>query len=469
MGKDMSITQGLYCAIESLRFDSMPSKPSTLSREQALQLLRDRLGNRRLVWLGPVGEDIRTFSVLPQLSHAFSLFAPFHVRGVQTHTLETLTGLRTRSLGMFGTDAGGAMIAALAEACRDDAVLMTFSRLPLLEKLKADGSRFQSLSLPRRLNQFLNTKSLVEAALLEETDVPVVPWKPVPGGPSRLDFIHDELGQGSVVLREPVSAGGRGLAVVSDFSELDSQPLVRTNNALSVAPYYADHIPLNVGGCVFPDGGITLHTPSLQLIGIDDCTDFDFGFCGNDFAAAQRLDRSVIEALEQCALSVGKWLHARGYVGAFGIDAMLVGEELLFAEVNPRFQASSRVSARLDVAADVPDIYLDHLMAWLGLPSYRSSPMVEQVATQAEKAQVLCCNLGESALVLTEAPSPVTGMRLGLLPRGDIAVVPDATMFSLEVDGEVTGDGRSLFPAIAEQVEQVKSAWEPVACPGRES
>ena len=92
---------------------------------------------------------------------------------------------------------------------------------------------------------------------------------------------------------------------------------------LAASRYLDPHIPLNINACVFQDGTVTLHGPSVQLIGIPDLTRRTFGYCGNDFGAIRHLDPRFVKEFEKMVLKVGGWLWSQGYLGAFGVDALV--------------------------------------------------------------------------------------------------------------------------------------------------
>src|SRR5205085_7226763 len=114
---------------------------------------------------------------------------------------------------------------------------------------------------------------------------------------------------------------------------------------MAVAPYMAKAVPLNVGACAFADGAVSVHAPSVQLIGLPECTEQRFGYCGNDFGAVAALERAGLDTLDTMVRSAGRWLVERGYRGAFGLDALIDGPDVLLTEINPRFQGSSLFGA----------------------------------------------------------------------------------------------------------------------------
>jgi hypothetical protein len=194
---------------------------------------------------------------------------------------------------------------------------------------------------------------------------------------------------------------------------------------------------------------VTLHTPSLQLIGLPQCTPLRLGYCGNDWAAAKALEPRALEALERMGQAAGGWLGRRGFRGAFGLDAMVCGANVLFTEINPRFQGSSRISATIEEQAGLPDIFLDHLMAWLGLPSYGRPPLSELARQQRATAQIICYNLDLGLVRLPERLAVPEDVSQGLLPATDVTVGHNSAMFALSFEKQVTGDGISVYPEVA--------------------
>ncbi|MBK6489615.1 MAG: ATP-grasp domain-containing protein [Gemmatimonadetes bacterium] len=182
------------------------------------------------------------------------------------------------------------------------------------------------------------------------------------------------------------------------------------------------------------------------MIGIKQCTTRRFGYCGNDFAAAKNLTDPVLDELEKLGMQVGRWLSRNGYLGAFGIDALCHDGLVYLTEVNPRFQGSSRVTAELDAALGLSDIFLHHAASFLGLSPPPQQPLRELTRATPARAHVVCHNL-------LSVPAEVTseGVRLGLpphdvLPAAGETVDPDAVLGVVHFDASVTTDGSDILP-----------------------
>lgn len=97
----------------------------------------------------------------------------------------------------------------------------------------------------------------------------------------------------------------------------------------------------NVTGVVFAEE-VVLYPASVQIVGEPSCTDFPFGYSGNDFPAAEALPPGVVPEARRQARLIGAALGAGGFRGAFGVD-FLVGADgtVMPCEINPRFQNST--------------------------------------------------------------------------------------------------------------------------------
>lgn len=130
-------------------------------------------------------------------------------------------------------------------------------------------------------------------------------------------------------------------------------------------------------------------------------------------------------------------------------------------EINPRFLGSSRVSAKLDAENGLSDIFLDHLMAWLGLDSYEQPPLGELLSIQPERAHLLCCNTDQTT---KHSPGPTTlhldGASVFLEPDHGIEVEPDALMFNLEFASLITSTGKDLLPDATAAMNRVMETWD---------
>jgi hypothetical protein len=175
-----------------------------------------------------------------------------------------------------------------------------------------------------------------------------------------------------------------------------------------------------------------------------------FGYCGNDFGMASRLEPEVLDHIEKITVTVGEWLRTFGYRGTFGVDFLVRDGEVLFTEVNPRFQGSTHASCRLAVEEDESCLMLEHVAAHLGLPAPPRRPLRSIVADMPHLAHIVVHWTGPDAQYLD--PRPLTSMMLqsrnavtaDVLTRRDLRTHPGAVLARVTVRDIVTASGYDL-------------------------
>ena len=235
-------------------------------------------------------------------------------------------------------------------------------------------------------------KPWVEASLAE-LGIPHIPWT----------YVADEdqlrtkewLNRGPLVLRRSRTSGGTGIVLVKEPSALEAEWPHDEEGFVSVSSYIENSLPLNVGATVWHNG-VSVHFPSVQLIGVPNCVGRPFGYCGNDFGLAAQLDDDVINQVEESTVAIGGWLHGFGYRGTFGVDYLLSSGQLLFTEINPRFQGSTHLSCRLSIDAGEGCLMLEHIGALIGMSAPVRRPLIEQVRQMPAMGHFVIHWLGES-------------------------------------------------------------------------
>lgn len=287
---------------------------------------------------------------------------------------------------------------------------------------------------------------------LRNAGIPVIPWRYF-ADEDRRRLQEELLSNRILVLRANRSDGGAGLGAIEWGHEIPSRLSGNSDGFLAAAPLLEPHIPLNASACVFRDGAITVHPPSLQLIGIEQCTRRRFGYCGNDFGAVRELDSQLLCDLATLIERTGRWLHSEGYVGAFGVDALVYQGQVLLTEINPRFQGSSALCARIDRAAGRPDIYACHVGAVLGLSSPPARALSELISDQPRYAQIVVHNQTAGTIYWDPGETKMLGFESEIATNPDIHIVPDAIVFRAIAPRQVTTDGRTLDPAVVSALE----------------
>jgi len=443
---------------------------STVSRPQRLLEIRQRIRGRRVVWFGTRGTDANSLLVFPEFSATFSQIAPLSAVSVASEwCLETMAGRRvdldTYDIDEDATPPARELRRQLVETLRTPTVVVPYRPSRLLS-----SACFLASDTVEYLGQFIDAQVAFEhkpwvESELRRAGVPIVEWTYYT--PDDLMRLNDrlDLARGPLVIRRNRSAGGVGFGLARNRDELILYATgLGSEEFIAAAPYLHPNIPLNVGACVFADGTTTIHGASVQLIGIPECTTRAFGYCGNDFGAIRQLSTGEIEELNVIVYRVGAWLASRGYVGAFGVDALAHEGSIVLMEVNPRFQGSSALSAALAYDAGVPDLFLEHMAAHLGLSPGPATPLRESVARQPLVAQVICHNLARVP-VSTGEPTDLHQARCTMWPAPGVEVAPDAVICKMIVDGGATNDGFTLCADVGEQTRRILHAIHPSQIP----
>ena len=429
-------------------------------RRQRLGEISDRIGQRKLVFFGTRGTDARPLLELEQFRHCVSLVAPLCAVSMPDECcLETLTGLRV-DLDTYHTDGDYSEEArllhrSLLRACDEPSILVTYRPAEFVTSVYFPRTgTTQYLGVFDGLAAMLEHKPLVETSL-RDAGVTVLGWRYFADEDMRR--LAEAIARKPHVLRVNRSSGGKGLVLARSAEELQAILPSHTDRFIGAAPFLYPNTPVNIGACVFRDRSVTLHTPSLQLIGLDCCTDRPFGYCGNDWGRIGDLEPQVLDGLEEMTLMSGHWLHRMGYLGAFGVDAVVHEGRVFLSEINVRFQGSSAVSAELDSQMDLPDIYCDHIAAFLDLPAPPPMRVRELVREQASASQIICYNRHDHELTLSHNHlRPSTAFQLELLPAPGVGLREHAILFKAIVNGTVTGDGLSLSQELCDELEALK-------------
>jgi hypothetical protein len=433
----------------------------------AVAALRRTLGGRPLIWFGIRGEDGESLLQLPELEASFSITAPLRSASMAPERnvcLELLSGVRP-DLDRYDLDVGvdeptRAFRRRLIEEVSRRCVLSTYRPTALTSALGfAMGSTMTLAGMHHDRQAAFEHKPWVESELARK-GIRGLGWT----------YIADEhrerakrfLVDGPHILRPSRTSGGVGIAHVATEADVDQHWPQQTDTFVAISPFLEPSVPLNFSGCVFDDGSIRLHPASIQLIGVPSCTGRRFGYCGNDFGAARDLECHVFGELEELGTRVGRWLHSERYRGAFGIDALLHDGRVCFIEVNARFQGSSAMSAEIAADAGIPDIFLDHLAATLGLPpADAGATMTEWSRMQPAIAHVVLHNLTDAIVRRDMAHAlPDLPREFGLAQLASaVGVDPGGALCRLIVRRSVTATGSELDPATAGVATALKSVF----------
>lgn len=431
-----------------------------LNREQVTEAVLDRLQGRRMVWAGLRADDAECLKSLPGEHYNFSLIgATGSERDPRSLALDEMSGHRVDP-EIWDIDAHPndpiveRFRRGILSALSSPSVLVPYRSTDFLSAIHlARRDTSLMLGLFGGQQSLFEYKPWVEVSI-SKTGVPVVPWR----------YIADEdrgrlreLPDGEYLIRRSRTSGGEGISRVSAMSDLVDEWPSFPDRLVGIAPFI-DSIPVNVGATVWRDG-VTVHNPSVQLIGIPSCVSREFGHCGNDFGAMRNLSPTALDEIERSTVTVGKWLHANGYLGSFGVDFLVIDDVALFAEVNPRFQGSTSTSNSIDVDLGLPCLLLEHIAAWLGMPRIDGPNLRERVAAAGAVSSVVVHWTGIEPRQLNgidlarRVESGWPGALTDVVTSQHVINDPGSTVARLTLPGSVTESGFDLNMGLTSMIE----------------
>ena len=175
---------------------------------------------------------------------------------------------------------------------------------------------------------------------------------------------------GPFVVQPPVGSSGENTYIINNESDFDEvKEILGSAQRVKMSKYMPT--PSLNGHCVVLRTREGLNAisvcPSVQIVGTRGCTNRAEIYCGNDFSAASKVYKSVIE--ETCTImeKIGFFMGSKGFLGIFGMDFLLNGYEVLALEINPRFQGSTMPLSLLQVDRGEVPLTALHVMQFMGL------------------------------------------------------------------------------------------------------
>lgn len=427
-----------------------------VSRKNLISILTDRLGARKLVWVGTRGHDAASLMELPQFSESYAIIAPLGSLSLAVDfALEEVSGRRvdldTYKIDDDRSEPAQELRRRLLNSLTEPTVVLAYRPSALLSAICYPRREFVTY-----LGMFHERQATFEHKVWVENElrlcgIPIIPWRYF-AEEDRQRLEEEIAAGGTLVIRANRSDGGAGVRAISKPEDIGEHISDAGDGFIAASPLLEPHISLNINACIFREGTISLHSPSMQLIGIRECTQRRFGYCGNDFAAIKDIDQELLFKFETLVRGAGQWLWSQGYLGAFGMDALIYNGKVLLTEINPRFQGSSSLSARIDRAMGRNDLFLCHLAAHLGFGAPTTRALIDIVKEQAGWAQMIFHNKSAEAVRVRCYGADSSKLDFELIPSSLIHVEPDATLFRVLAAEGITRNGCTIEPSILDSV-----------------
>lgn len=162
-------------------------------------------------------------------------------------------------------------------------------------------------------------------------------------------FINDIFNKrySSFVLQEANGSGG----IRSYYLSSNYTPQIPPDiSYMLVTPYFDKNVPINVH-IITSDKSYKILPPSVQII-IN-----RFKYSGSDFIAYSDLPNQIKSKVFLCAEKIAQKIISIGAKGIFGIDFLVLNNEVIFLECNFRYQGSSFLLNKGLIDAGYPSIF----------------------------------------------------------------------------------------------------------------
>ena len=162
-------------------------------------------------------------------------------------------------------------------------------------------------------------------------------------------FIYEIFGKNysDFVLQEANGAGG----LKSYYLSSNYTPHIAPDiSYVLVTPYFGKKLSINVH-IITDDKSFKILPPSVQIILNK------FNYSGSDFIAYSNLPSQIKHKVFSCAKKIAQKVLSLGAKGIFGIDLLVLDNDIVFLECNFRYQGSSFLLNKGLVNAGYPSIF----------------------------------------------------------------------------------------------------------------
>lgn len=221
---------------------------------------------------------------------------------------------------------------------------------PACEQLETfcleNGYRYAGIP-SREVARFKPKQRLHEA--LRDLDLPRAEGLWFRPGSRTLAELQAALGA-RFVLQAALGAAGSGTFLIGGEADLRAASAKLGDASVYAAPYLGG-LSLNINAAVV-GGHAFAGCPNVQLSGAGALRTPWGGYCGNDYAAAARLDKSILSDVRLQTERIGLWLSSQGFEGLYGLDYIIREEDgrAYAVDLNPRWQGSTNLSIQMEMA-----------------------------------------------------------------------------------------------------------------------
>jgi len=316
----------------------------------------------------------------------------------------------------------------------------------------------------------------------------------IPGRTTNLDItlyncFKRELGL-PFVIQFPYGSSGLNTYIINNPDKYRRLCEKNFNKQVNVLKFIYGYC-LNVNGIIISQKRnfkVYSTYPSVQLTGLEECSNSSTTFCGNDYTASNDLDETMINKVSCITKTIGKWMGEVGYRGIFGLDFIVdkEKEEVFPIEINPRFQNSTSLFTILEIIEqNYGFLFLLHILEFLKqkdayLREFCFNFPYEELMNKYQGSQIILHNYSHQTIVNREILPGVyefsnnklvyKGSGVSLIdcrkkdeilitcgvPFKNKIIEPSAPVCKIQTRERITSfDYRSLNPNISKVVKQV--------------
>lgn len=207
------------------------------------------------------------------------------------------------------------------------------------------------------LLDLLSDKASTRIAMSNYVDV--VPFQNVVIG-SDLNLISCFPNYNKLIFQEIKSSGGNGTYIVEITNKDEITPYINKN--LLISPYMENSVPINIH-LLIGKKDVLVFPGSIQ---ITQKINNKILYLGADYIAYSNISPKIKEQVKKDSRLIGLYLQKLGYTGVLGIDYLITSNEVLFVEINARYQASTPILNKALKHTELNSIQYMNTLAFAG-------------------------------------------------------------------------------------------------------
>ncbi|WP_321835581.1 ATP-grasp domain-containing protein [Clostridium butyricum] len=197
-----------------------------------------------------------------------------------------------------------------------------------------------------KLLEILDNK--IQTRNLMKGIVPMLDYYTVKGE----DFNYKELSTigNELVVQLPIGSGGSKTILCNKENINKVMNIINPESYYSISVYQRENVPYNIH-CIIFDNQIEVLAPSQQALEVTDLIEY----IGSEYDI--EISNEIKKKLVEYSMNICNKIQSMGYRGVLGIDFIETNGELLFIEINPRFQGSTPQVDKLLQESMLPSIF----------------------------------------------------------------------------------------------------------------